>query len=309
MPRQRPASRAGTRRSARLRGIAAENSVEMASGPASTRKSETPTRKKIARGKTSLLDLPVELVLKIIEFACKTPTDFAKVALLSKRFAGLVCAMPKFRDLSEPVKRRALLAAKLNSVGLKLRADSQLCEDYINHGSRSLREIVPIMLEMRWYFACTTYSSDRVITEDDGYSDDDYGGYSDDDDFGYGYGGYRRNYYRGPRTYVDSEYGKQRANEKWAAKQLRRGYFVCSADFEPANEQPPESLRAELDRLIAGQLKSRIGGARGDIAATSLKDIYKALDAKFPGILGTKISKLAKKLLGDDEVKRLIAVK
>jgi hypothetical protein len=56
-----------------------------------------------------------------------------------------------------PVLPPCRLAAR----GLALRADSRLCQQYIEQGQLSLRWVVNVMDEMRFYFAHTNYDDRR----------------------------------------------------------------------------------------------------------------------------------------------------
>ena len=52
-------------------------------------------------------------------------------------------------------------ACRLAARGLALRADSRLCQQYIEEGQLSLRWVVNVMDEMRFYFAHTDYDDRR----------------------------------------------------------------------------------------------------------------------------------------------------
>lgn len=311
MPRREPA-RQGVRRSDRLREIAAAKEAgAQTQGNGTLRQRDASG---LRRRKLKLPELPVEILLLIINLACENSVDLAKVALVCKRLAIMVCSMTDFRHLTKKEKRRALLTAKLNSVGLELRADSVLCDDYIYHNDGSLKEIVPIMLEMRWYFECTSYENDRIFKkrvyhyhrdewDDEGWfpAEGRYG-YSDDGDTSSSDDGSEE-----VKIYIDSERGKLKAKNKWAEKQLRKRYFVSSAHVKPESKRPPETLWEDLDWLLARKLWYAISDARDEIKAKSLKGIYRALDEKYPGKRGTKFSKLAKEFFDDQQILKLFA--
>ncbi len=58
---------------------------------------------------------------------------------------------------SQRCKRRKLLETHLAEKGLTLRADSHMCERYIEHGDVSVTEVVTIMQEMRFFWNKTPY--------------------------------------------------------------------------------------------------------------------------------------------------------
>ena len=68
-----------------------------------------------------------------------------------------------FRSLESIVEehqmeqRRADLIAALAAKNLQLRSDSVMCREYIEHGERSLEEVVDIMHEMQFFFSQTSY--------------------------------------------------------------------------------------------------------------------------------------------------------
>lgn len=53
--------------------------------------------------------------------------------------------------------RRMILLEELNKLGLELRADSVLCQSFINHGSRDAKDIANTMLEMKFLYDETDY--------------------------------------------------------------------------------------------------------------------------------------------------------
>lgn len=109
---------------------------------------------------------------------------------------------------------------------------------------------------------------------------------------------------------MNSEAGKKVAMEKWARRNLGRGYFVASEDVEPVDERPPESLHEKVNGLVAVELRRMVGAMveKRGVGSLACGEIYRLLDTKFPGIKGSKFSGLAKQLLGDSEVSRILGV-
>lgn len=62
---------------------------------------------------------------------------------------------------NQELDRRNELSNALNNVGLILRNDSVLCNNYIENNENTIQEIVEIMLEMDWFFKYTKYSTLR----------------------------------------------------------------------------------------------------------------------------------------------------
>lgn len=257
----------------------------------------------------SLLDLPKELFLKIIELVCRKPKQYATLALVCKAIARVVTALPAWRKLSPTQKRRALLEAKLSSLGLPLRSDSHLCADYISNGERKLAEVVGTMQEMAWYFSSTNYEQLRFVHDyyDEEYYSDDY----EDDDYYYSKSHSRyhgRNRWSRPRAQVDSGMGKMLAQEDWVSKHLENGYYVPSGEIMPLKRRPPPSLQPILDNLMVQKVVPMIQEhiSEGKFDSVNLKELFDSLDAKYPGTYDTKFSELAVKLVGEEKLRKMI---
>ncbi len=68
--------------------------------------------------------------------------------------------------------RKTLLIERLESNGLKLRNDSELCRNYIMKGEDDIEYVVNTMIEMDFFFRCTNYKEEfKNAKEDSGYYD------------------------------------------------------------------------------------------------------------------------------------------
>lgn len=101
------------------------------------------------------------------------------------------------RIVRETVRTEELVGA-LSQLGLELRSDSRLCEEYIaGKSDQTVEEIATVMAEMDWYFSHTDYEECReeIIEEEMEYK----GAFS---------------------PYSVSDYAKDRALDRWANRNV-----------------------------------------------------------------------------------------
>ncbi|GAB5586712.1 hypothetical protein Unana1_01612 [Umbelopsis nana] len=147
-------------------------------------------------------------------------------------------------------ERRQNLTKKLEAAGLTLRADSRLCQAYIQSATGDIDEIVVTMKEMAWYFRCTNYKTSRLVYEE--YDSDDYSDYSDY----YGDYGYRRWGSPRQRVTVNSDLGKRKALNSWVASRIDRGIYTSVHDDPDTDNRPPSSLWQSIDEKCLSRLKN-----------------------------------------------------
>ena len=70
----------------------------------------------------------------ILNIALKYPSSAPILMATCRLFAEKVPECPRFKELSQREQRSAIIEARLKLKGLKLRKDSTLCKDYIEHG-------------------------------------------------------------------------------------------------------------------------------------------------------------------------------
>lgn len=137
------------------------------------------------RAKARLEKLRDHLATSHLTEAAFGNTDVNAYVKGSMSDAGL---FERIAHVLQRAKRETLLVADLHAEGLTLRSDSKLCENYIEHGDEQndseRRDIVTIMLEMRFYFDETNYEKIFETLASERIKDERYfNGYLSRDDF------------------------------------------------------------------------------------------------------------------------------
>ncbi|KAG2187076.1 hypothetical protein INT44_003304 [Umbelopsis vinacea] len=126
--------------------------------------------------------------------------------------------------------RRQELIDKLAVAGLTLRSDSRLCQRYIGSATGVADSIVITMMEMDWFFRCTSYATSRKSF----YNYYEESEYDTDDDYGWEQPRWRYS--------INSEKGKDEALENWINTRIVKGRYQRVDQDQDNKSRPPSSL-------------------------------------------------------------------
>lgn len=142
--------------------------------------------------------------------------------------------------------RKNELEARLEEVGLTLRADSKICQSYLDHSCMHIDKIVSIMKEQDWYFRCTQYPKCRSENYPSGLRHPYWRWYNGGD----------------PCTDYSGQHavGKNRALNQWVGDRISRGIYAPIVDDPENNERPPVSLWDIIVEKWKEQLKNYAAG-------------------------------------------------
>ncbi|CAO3628942.1 unnamed protein product [Cunninghamella blakesleeana] len=150
--------------------------------------------------------------------------------------------------------RKAILVDKLHAAGLTLRPDSSLCERFIERGIGKPDDIVVCMIEMKWYYENTNYSSNISNLYEMMYDNDD--------DFDY-FNGRRRMWYRIDELYDEekrkielSNSAKTQTLRQWVAKRTQQNKFQRPENDVDDAKRPPSSLWKKINNIFKEEIVS-----------------------------------------------------
>lgn len=142
--------------------------------------------------------------------------------------------------------RKTELEARLEEVGLTLRADSKICQSYVDHSCMDIDYVVSIMKEQDWYFRCTQYPKFRQENYPSGQRHPYWRWYDGGD----------------PCTDYSGQFGagKNRALNQWVGSRISRGIYASIVGDPENGERPPVSLWDIIVEKWKEQLKNYAAG-------------------------------------------------